>query len=153
METVDIYALLDELQEEIDLAKNCLFSKNKSVEPEVMNEIIQDIRAALEDTLEYSRKIEAEKERILTAAQGEADAIIQNAQAEAQRLVAESNIVRASQDQAQKIIDKAKQKSSEIRRIAKEYAEDVFVDLEEYYKESMELVKENRVRLNNKPAE
>lgn len=153
METVDIYALLDELQEEIDLAKNCLFSKNKSVEPEVMNEIIQDIRAALEDTLEYSRKIEAEKERILTAAQGEADAIIQNAQAEAQRLVAESNIVRASQDQAQKIIDKAKQKSSEIRRIAKEYAEDVFADLEEYYKESMELVKENRVRLNNKPAE
>ena len=71
METVDIYALLDELQEEIDLAKNCLFSKNKSVEPEVLTEIINDIRAALDDTLEYSRKVEAEKDRILTEAHAE----------------------------------------------------------------------------------
>ena len=85
METVDIYALLDELQEEIDLAKNCLFSKNKSVEPEVLNEIIQDIRAALDDTLEYSRKVEAEKDRILTNAQTEADEVIKRAQAEAQK--------------------------------------------------------------------
>jgi len=153
METVDIYALLDELQEEIDLAKNCLFSKNKSVEPEVLTEIINDIRGALDDTLEYSRKVEAEKDRILTEARAEADEIVKNAQAEAQKMVSESSVVRASQDQAQKIIDKAKGKSLEIKKLAKEYADDVFADLEDYYKESMDLLKENRIRLNSKPAE
>jgi len=153
METVDIYALLDELQEEIDLAKNCLFSKNKSVEPEVLNEIIQDIRAALDETLEYSRKVEAEKDRILSDAQTAADEMIKRAEAEAQAIVAESNVVKASQEQAQKIVEKAKQKSLEIKKNAKEYAADVFVDLEEYYKESLELLKENRIRLNGKPTE
>ena len=153
METVDIYALLDELQEEIDLAKNALFSKNKAVDPEVMNEIIQDIRTALDDALEYSKKVEAEKDRILTSAQAEADRIVREAQADAQKIVSESNVVKASQEQAQKIVEKAKQKSLEIRRIAKEYADDVFSDLEDYYKESMDLVKENRIRLNSKPAE
>ena len=153
METVDIYALLDELQEEIDLAKNCLFSKNKSVEPEVLTEIINDIRAALDDTLEYSRKVEAEKDRILTEARAEADEIVKNAQAEAQKMVAESSVVRASQEQAQKIVEKAKMKALDIKKLAKEYADDVFADLEDYYKESMDLVKENRIRLNSKPAE
>lgn len=153
METVDVYALLDELQEEIDLAKNCLFSKNKSVEPEVLTEIIQDIRTALDETLEYSRKIESEKNQILEDAQNQADEIIRQAHAEAQVLVAENTIVQASQEQAQKIVDKAKQKSGEIRKIAREYADDVFADLEEYYKESMDLLKENRARLNGKPVE
>jgi len=153
METVDIYALLDELQEEIDLAKNCMFSKNKSVEPEVLNEIIQDIRAALDDTLEYSRQIEAEKDRILTEAQTEADGIIKRAQADAQAMVAESAMVKSAQEQAQKIVDKAKQKAAEVKKIAVEYADDIFADLDEYYKESMNLLKENRIRLGGKSAE
>ena len=153
METVDIYALLDELQEEIDLAKNVPFSKNKSVEPEVLNEIIQDIRAALDDTLEYSRKVEEEKNRILTDAQNEADAILKRAQADAQAMVMESNVVRSAQDQAQKIVEKAKMKSAEMKKIAVEYADDIFADLDEYYKESMNLLKENRIRLGGKAAE
>ena len=153
METVDIYALLDELQEEIDLAKNVPFSKNKSVEPEVLNEIIQDIRAALDDTLEYSRKVEEEKNRILTDAQNEADAILKRAQADAQAMVMESNVVRSAQDQAQKIVEKAKMKSAEMKKIAVEYADDIFADLDEYYKESMNLLKENRMRLSGKSAE
>ena len=153
METVDIYALLDELQEEIDLAKNVPFSKNKSVEPEVLNEIIQDIRAALDDTLEYSRKVEEEKNRILTDAQNEADAILKRAQADAQAMVMENNVVRSAQDQAQKIVEKAKMKSAEMKKIAVEYADDIFADLDEYYKESMNLLKENRMRLSGKSAE
>lgn len=153
METVDIYALLDELQEEVDLAKNVPFSKNKSVEPEVLNEIIQDIRAALDDTLEYSRKIEEEKNTILTEAQNEADAIIRRAQTDAQAMVSESNVVKAAQDQAQKIVEKAKQKAAEVKKIAVEYADDIFADLDVYYKESMNLLKENRTRLNSKSAE
>ena len=86
-------------------------------------------------------------------AQNEADTIIKRAQADAQAMVNESNVVKSAQDQAQKIIDKAKMKSLEIKKLAKEYADDVFADLEDYYKESMDLVKENRIRLNSKPAE
>ena len=150
MENVDIYALIDELQEELALSKNCLLSKNKSVNAEVMNEIIADIRKALDDTLQYAKQIEEERESILQSAKTQSDRIIQEAQVKAQEMVSENAITESAYEQAQKVMDKTKQKTQEMRAYAVDYAEDIFRDLEEYYKDSMELLQENLARLNNK---
>ncbi len=150
MENVDIFALIDELQEEIELAKTCGLSKNKQVDPQIMFEIIADIRKALEDTLQYAKEIEGGKDHVLSSANAQADTIIKEAQAHAQELVSESAIVRSAQEQALKVVEKTKQKTADMKRMSVEYAEEVFADLEEYYKDAMELLRENASRLQNK---
>ncbi len=150
MENVDIYALIDELQEEIELSKNCTFSKNKSVDPGVVAEIIDDMRKALDETLKYAKEIQAEKDQVLANAQAEADSIIKDAQRKAQEMISESAITKGAYEQSQKILEKTKQKSSEMKRMTIEYAQDIFADLESYYNESLDLLKENTARLQNK---
>ena len=147
---VDIYALIDELQEEIDISKNVPLSKNKSVDPGVMGEIIEDIRKALDDTLKYAKEIEENKEQVLADARSEAELIIKNAQKQAQEMISESAITKGAYAQSEKAIEKTKQKTSDMKRAAFEYAQDVFTDLETYYKESLDLLRENAARLQGK---
>ena len=48
------------------------------------------------------------------------------------------------------IIHESKQKAAEIRQSANTYAEEVFDELEDYYKECIGLIKENKARLYGK---
>ena len=59
-------------------------------------------------------------------------------------------ITKAAQEKAAKVIDTTKTKAAEIRKSANKYAEDVFEELEAYYKESIELIHENKSRLYGK---
>ena len=73
MEKVDIFALIDELQEEIELSPTRGLSKNKSVDAKIVMEIIEDIKQALHEELDFSRRVVGEKDQILNAAQTQAD--------------------------------------------------------------------------------
>ena len=57
MEKLDIFALVDELQEEIEMSPTRGFSKNKSIDPKIVMEIIEDIKNVLHDELDTSRRI------------------------------------------------------------------------------------------------
>ena len=147
---VDIYALIDELKEEIEFSKNCPFSKNKAVDPEIAAEIIEDIRKALDDTLVYAKEIEANRDKVIADAHAEAESIIKDAQKKAQEMISENAVTKGAQEQSAKILEKTKQKASDMRRQAFEYAQDIFMDLETYYKDSLDLLNENVNRLNAK---
>lgn len=149
MESLNVYALLDELQEEIDLSPGKAFSKNKSIDPKLMSEIIADIRAAVDEALESSKKIVAEKEQVLSAARAQAEQIVKDAEEKAKELVQENNITRQAYEQGSKMLEKAKHRSFEIKKSAFDYANEIFADLEEYYKESMDILSENKIRLRN----
>lgn len=150
MEKLDVFALVDELQEEIAMSPTKGFSKMKSVDEKIVMEIIEDLRKALHDELDFSKRIMNEKEQILKAAQTQADEIRRQAKAEAEEMIKEMPITKAAQERAGKVIDSTKTKAAEIRKSANKYAEDVFEELEAYYKESIELIHENKSRLYGK---
>lgn len=143
----DIYALLDELQEEIDLSPSRGFSKNKSIDPKIVSEIIGDIRAALDGELEHAKRVMRDRDQILNAAKTQADEILKEARKNAQELVSENAVTYAAYEKASKLLENAKQKSGEMRKSATTYAEEVFDDLESYYSECIEMIRENRSRL------
>ena len=93
MEKVDIFALIDELQEEIELSPTRGLSKNKSVDAKIVMEIIEDIKQALHEELDFSRRVVGEKDQILNAAQAQADEIIKRAKLEAEELVKELSLI------------------------------------------------------------
>ena len=72
MEKLDVYALIDELQEEIQMSPTKGFSKSKLVDEKIVLEIIDDIRRALKDELEFSKRVLKDKEQIIKSAQAQA---------------------------------------------------------------------------------
>ena len=62
----------------------------------------------------------------------------------------EDAVSRSAYDKASKLLENSKQKAAEIRQSANTYAEEVFDELEDYYKECIGLIKENKARLYGK---
>ncbi len=147
MEKMDIFALVDELQEEIELSPSRGFSKNKSIDPKIVMEIIEDIKNVLHDELDASKRIMAEREQIIKAAETQANDVLRRAKKEADELVKQEEIYKAAQERALRIVENARQKAQELTKSATDHAESIFDDLNDFYRESIELVKQNKSRL------
>lgn len=147
MEKLDVFALVDELQEEIELSPTRGIGKLKAVDPKIMGEIIDDLRKALHDELDYAHRVLAEKDKILSAAQAQADDIVSQAREKAEAMLREDPLTQEAVERSRAIMEKSRSNAAELRRNANLYADEVFQDLEDYFKESMELIRENRSRL------
>jgi hypothetical protein len=148
-----VYGFIDELLEEVNNSKNSMLSKNKSVDPVIIEEIVEDIRKAMDDEFEHAREIESQRDQILKAAQLRATEIVKEANAQAAKLIDENAITLAAREKAQKMLDKARSEAMTVKDGANTYAAEIFADLEDYYKESLDLVKENRLSLRGKMGE
>ena len=87
MEKNKVYGFIDELLEEVNNSKNSMLSKNKSVDPVIIEEIVEDIRKAMDDEFEHAREIESQRDQILKAAQLRATEIVKEANAQAAKLI------------------------------------------------------------------
>lgn len=149
MDNQDVFALVDELQGEIEMAPTKGFSKQKALDANILLEIVEDIKEALHREFDTSRKVLLEKDAMLSSAQAQADAIVKEARERAAEMVADDVITKTAQDQAARMIEKAKQQSRDIKRNAERYAYEVFDELEAFYNDSLDLLSENREKLQS----
>lgn len=150
MEKMDIFALVDELQEEIEMSPTKGFSKNKLVDQKIVMEIIEDIKAALHDELDFAKKVASERDQILKSADIQAEEIVRRAKKEAEALVKQEEVTQMAYEKANKIMETSRSRSAEIKKMANAYAEEVLDELEKFYRESMDLIGENKSRLYGK---
>ena len=150
MEKNDIFALIDELEEEIDLSPVKGFNKNKVIDEKIVKEIIADIKASAHEEFDFSHRVMAERGQIIAAAQAQGEEIIRQARMKADDMVKQEAISKAASERAAKIVESSKLKSAEIRRSADMYAEDVFNELEAFYRDSIDIINENKNRLHAK---
>ena len=151
MEKVDLFALIDELQQEIEESRNRLLSKDsKVIDTNYVLEIIEDIRNASKNEFESSRNIMKERDTIIANANAQADAIIKSANERAEILVSENSVAKAAYDKAVKMVEQSRAKSKQIRTSAMDYATDVLNELESYFNEYLGYVRENKERITGK---
>ena len=96
MEKTDIFALVNELQEEIEMSPTKGFNKNKSIDYKIVMEIIDDIKKALHDELDFSRRIMKEKDDILSEAEARANDIITSAKSRADQMIQQEAVSKAA---------------------------------------------------------
>ncbi|MBS6511166.1 MAG: hypothetical protein KH334_05635 [Clostridiales bacterium] len=147
MEKMDVFALVDELQEEIEMSPTKGFSKSKLVDQKIVMEIIEDIKAALHDELDFAKKVASERDQILKSADIQAEEIVRRAKKEAEAMIKQEEITQAAYEKANKLIENSRAKAGEIKKMANTYAEEVLDELETFYRESIDLVGENKARL------
>jgi vacuolar-type H+-ATPase subunit H len=148
-----VFELMDELIEELETSPKALFSNKRSVDLDIVNEIITDLKNALPSEMEEAAQILREKEAILSAARDEAASIIKSAEDELQARVSEESVAQEAEARSQQLIVQAEANAKQITVGAKEYADDILAELENYLADYLKVLRKNRLELASKKKE
>jgi len=170
-----IYGLMGELEYALDNKGIPLFGSYTIVKKETVTSLLDKIYATLPDEIKEARALLRRKDELQFEAQQRAEKVVSDAQAEANRLLSESDLLRAVQREAEKIKEQVISDCEEIKRKAIEeaeavrnksvdeairikdgasvYAEQVLVGLEQNLNQLQEIVKNGQLQLERHRSE
>ena len=134
--------LLEDLEVLIESSSRIPMTTKRMVEEDEIMRIIDSIQESLPLELEESRRIVADKDKVLADAQRQAETLIDQAKDYIAKLTAESELVKQAQEQANQIINAANQSSDELKA-----AGDVLKYVENNLEKTLESLRQNRESL------
>ena len=139
--------LLEELENLIETSSHMPLTNKKMIEEEDIMRLVDALTESLPLELEESRRIIAERDRIIAEGQQQAEALVAQAKEYIQKLTEESELVKQAQEHANHIIAEANKSSEELKNSSIQYASDVFKYVESNLEKTLESLKENRQTL------
>ena len=136
----EITYLLNQIEDILEEGKANFITSKVSVDRDEIMDVIKDIRMKLPTELQQSVWIVEERNKILAEAQNEASLVIQEAQDTLHKMVEQHEITKYAEDRAQYILENARKDSRDMHNGAIEYAEDVFKDVENKLKGTLETI-------------
>jgi len=147
---MNIMALLDYLQNEIENAKRMPLMNQYVFDRDKCLDLLQDIRNTLPEEIMEAEKINSERNHILYDAEKDAETIIEEAELQFKRMVEESDVTQAAYAKADQVIASAEKSSNEIQNSANAYVEDVLSDLESYIQRNLDIIRQNRDQMRGR---
>jgi cell division septum initiation protein DivIVA len=169
-----IYGLMGELEDALDRGFSP-FGYYSIVKKDTVTNLLDKLFAALPDEIKEARALLRRKDELQYEAQQKAESIIADAQNEANRLLSESDLLRAVQREAEKIKEQVINDCEEIKRKAVEeadairlqaveeankikdgtsvMAEQILASLEHNMAQMQEIVKDGQVQLEKRRME
>ena len=139
--------LLEELENLIETSGHMPLTNKKMIEEEDIMRLVDALTESLPLELEESRRIVAERDRIIAEGQQQAEALVAQAKEYIQKLTEESELVKQAQEHANHIIAEANKSSEELKNSSIQYASDVFKYVESNLERTLEALQENRQTL------
>ena len=139
---MDIYKLLDEMEDLIDSSSTIPLSGKAMIDKRELSELIQEIRLKLPDELKQAEWIKDERQRILYEAQTDADNMIKEVQVHIEDMIDEHEIIAEAEKRAEEILERARMSAKEVRLGAHEYAGNILINVEESLKQIVSRVSE-----------
>ena len=144
---MEIFTLLETLEEILENSKGIPFTEKSVVNKEELLEIIKEIRLKLPDELKQAKWVKEERKRILEEAQKEADDIVKEAENRIISMIDEHEITRKAYEQKAQIIETANEMSREISKGTKDYADSILESIEVALEDSLKIIQNNRKEL------
>ena len=144
---MEIFTLLETLEEMLESGKTIPFSNKGIVDKEEMLEIIKEIRLKLPEELKPAKWVKEERQRILVEAQKEAEDIVKEAENRIISMIDEHEITRKAYEQKAEIIETANEMSREISKGTKDYADSILQNIEVTLQNALETIQNNRNEL------
>lgn len=143
----DLQSVLDELESLVDDAGHIPFTGRVVVQADRLYDLLDRLRASLPEAMQQAQKVLRERDRILAQAREEAESMVREAQAYAEKLTRETAIVQKAEEEAARIIDEANRTGREIRAGAREYADELLEKLEANLQKCLVVVRQGREEL------
>ena len=144
---MEIFTLLETLEDIMEKSRNVPFSNKCIVDKEEILDIIKEIRLKLPEEIKQAKWVKEERQRILVEAQKEADGIIKEAENRIISMIDEHEITRKAYEKKVEIIETANEMSREIKTGTEEYADGVLAGIVVALEDALILIKNNRKEL------
>jgi vacuolar-type H+-ATPase subunit H len=129
--TVDILHLVDRLESLLNHSWRIPFTSNVVVSEDDFLDIIDQMRVSIPEEVKQARRVSAERDHVLDQAQAEADRIVALAQEQAGSLADDHEVMRSAYAKADEIVAEAERSAGEVKGDADVYVMEVLGALEE----------------------
>lgn len=147
---MSIEQVLDSLDELLDKAWNLPLSGGRCVvDADKVRDLIDDIRINLPTEIKQAQSIVMDRNEILAVAKREGEQVIRRAEERAKGLIAQEEIIKASQTKAPDILSQTQIKSREIRHAASEFSDNILRETEESMAKALSELRATRQALRS----
>ena len=145
-----IEQLIDEIEEYVEGCKPAPFSQSKIiVQKEQLYELLTELRLKTPDEIKRYQKIIAQKDKIISDAQAQAEQMIEETTNYANALVEEHEIMLKAYEKAEQTINAANAQAEEMRMSAHSYTQSLIGNIQEVVQRSLDIAKTNSEGLIN----
>ncbi|MFE9775659.1 cell division initiation protein [Streptomyces sp. NPDC005931] len=127
---MDVQKKLDEIVAAVSSARAMPMSASCVINRAELLAMLEEVRAALPDSLAQARELIGDREQMVEEARREAERIIESAHAERGSLISGTEIARRSQAEADRILAEARKEAEEIRAEADDYVDSKLANFE-----------------------
>lgn len=139
--------LLLQLRELIADAPRMPLSASAMISKEEVLELLDEVIGRLPEELRASRWLLKEREEYLAKVQHEADEIIGQARARAERMVARSEVVKAAEHRAYEIVDRSEADARKLRHEVEDFCDQKLASFEIILQRTLTMVGSGRAKL------
>ena len=143
----DLLSLLDELEGFLADSSRIPLTGKLLVSEQEVYEILDRLRQTIPEALHQAQRLNRERDRILQQAKEEGDALINESRAYAERLTRESVITQRAREEAERLVEDARQMSRDMRVAARDYVDEVMGRLEGGVQRALTTIREGREQL------
>jgi len=147
---MDIFEILDELEQELEMAKKVPLSSKIITEKELLLDYIDRIRGELPEEMRQAKWVAKERDRIIDEAQAEAEEMKKEAKHKVMIMAQESEFVKEAKRQSEEIITGAYSIAHEVKSGANKYADEVLASIESKLQRTLSIVEGGRSELRER---
>ena len=147
----DAETLIRSALELVMTAKAMPLSASVIVPRDELNDLLQGAIEQMPDELRQARWLLKERQEFMAERSREADALLEDVRAQAERMVQRTEIVRQANHVAQRILDDANEEARRLRREAEDYADQKLASFEIVLDRTMKTVQAGREKLQVAP--
>lgn len=143
----DVEELLRELHEMVDQARPAALSTAIKIDRDLVLDILDQAIERLPDDLRGARWLLKERDEFLARTHIEADEILTAARGQAEHMVQRSEVLRAAEQKARRIVEDARADAARLRSECDDYCDQRLVKLEAVLERTMAAVSAGREKL------
>ena len=146
---MEIFTLLETLEDILERSKNLPFSDKVVVDRNEILDLIREIKIKLPDELKQAEWIKRERERIISEARKDADDILKEAEKRIISMIDEHEITKKAYEKRDEIVEEANEKYRIMDRETKVYADGILENVQQQVKALQETLIQLEGSLNN----
>ncbi|MFE5123054.1 cell division initiation protein [Streptomyces sp. NPDC056669] len=127
---MDVQKKLDEIVDTVGGARSMPMSASCVINRAELLAMLEEVRAALPDSLAHAQELIGGRDQMVAEARQEAGRIIESAHAQGASLISDTEMVRKSQEEADRILTEARREAEEIRAEADDYVDSKLANFE-----------------------
>jgi len=128
---MDILQLIDRLEELFNESKTFPLTRNVMVDEDRMLDIIDQMRIAIPEEVKKAQQLLGQRDRLLAQAQEEANRTLELARQKADQMVTKDMVTQEASRRADQILAQARNEAENIRADADDYAMNGLIQLQE----------------------